>query len=181
MSESFWDFSIRTYGCKQVPEACITLQNSCGVDVNILLFTLWYGLTRGSVDETLFREVLEFSERWSAQVVKPLRGVRTWLKSDGCEEAHVQKEDCQNYREKVKKLELAGEKIQQEALQSMVAGMKETDQSLSIQLESMLVNSAAYFSFLKVEMDNEFKDHLAIIVAAGIKQLSHKEVLAKLS
>ncbi|NKB38437.1 MAG: TIGR02444 family protein [Gammaproteobacteria bacterium] len=180
MSESFWDFSIRTYSCEQVPEACLTLQNNYGVDVNILLFTLWYGHTRGPIAEPLFREVLDFSGSWSAQVVVPLRGVRTWLKTDGCEDSRMHKEDCQMYREKVKKLELAGEKIQQEVLQSMVLGLEENAQSLSMQLEFMLLNSAAYFSFLEIEMGKELKDQLSVIVGAGIKQLSEAEVLAEL-
>ena len=180
MWESFWDFSIRTYGCTEVPEACLTLQNSYGADVNILLFTLWYGHTRGTIDEPLFVEILTFSERWSAQVVKPLRGVRSWLKTEGCEDQHIVQEDCQSYREKVKKLELAGEKIQQEVLQSMVAGYKEIDETLQIQLASMLRNSEAYFSYLRVDMDKVLKTHLSVIAAAAIKQLSADEVLTKL-
>ena len=180
MSESFWDFSIRTYGCKQVPEACLALQNSYSADVNILLFTLWYGQTRGKIEEPLFVEILAFSERWSAQVVKPLRGVRSWLKTEGCEDQHIVRHDCQSYREKVKKLELAGEKIQQEVLESMVAGLKEDELTLQVQLASMVLNSEAYFSYLRVDMDKVLKTHLSVIVATAIKQFSAEEVLAKL-
>ena len=38
----FWRFSLRFYRLPEVADACITLQEQAGVDVNLLLFLLWH-------------------------------------------------------------------------------------------------------------------------------------------
>ena len=37
----FWRFSLRLYRAPGVGDACIALQETSGVDVNLLLFLLW--------------------------------------------------------------------------------------------------------------------------------------------
>jgi uncharacterized protein (TIGR02444 family) len=37
----FWRFSLKYYGQPGVSDACIALQDDCGVDVNLLLFLFW--------------------------------------------------------------------------------------------------------------------------------------------
>ena len=37
----FWRFSLHFYRQPGVSDACIALQDGCGVDVNLLLFLLW--------------------------------------------------------------------------------------------------------------------------------------------
>src|SRR5258706_9315513 len=44
-----WRFSLRFYRRPGVADACIALQDGCGVDVNILLFFLWLALARRCV------------------------------------------------------------------------------------------------------------------------------------
>ena len=38
----FWRFSLRFYRRREVADACITLQEQAGVDVNLLLFLRWH-------------------------------------------------------------------------------------------------------------------------------------------
>ena len=40
----FWRFSLRFYRQPEVADACITLQEQAGVDVNLLLFLLWHAI-----------------------------------------------------------------------------------------------------------------------------------------
>ncbi len=54
MSESLWDFSVRTYRGEWVSAACLALQDERGVDVNMLLYCCWHGATRGA-GGTFFR------------------------------------------------------------------------------------------------------------------------------
>ena len=37
----FWKFSLGYYRGAGVSEACLELQDRCGVDVNVVLFLLW--------------------------------------------------------------------------------------------------------------------------------------------
>ncbi len=37
----FWTFSLGYYRGAGVSEACLELQDNCGVDVNVVLFLLW--------------------------------------------------------------------------------------------------------------------------------------------
>ena len=181
MSESFWQFSLRTYSKEPVPEACLALQNQHGVDVNLLLFSLWFGMTRGVADENLLREVFEFSRSWASHVVVPLRGIRTWMKTEGCDDARIDKSKCQEYRERVKKLELAGEKMQQEVLQTLVADVDESQQAESAQVQAMLANCRAYFLTLGLEMKGEVNEQVATIIVAALGGIARDDVLGQLS
>ena len=40
-SSPFWTFSLGYYRGAGVSEACLELQDKCGVDVNVVLFLLW--------------------------------------------------------------------------------------------------------------------------------------------
>ena len=59
MAERFWDFSVRTYGVPGVSQACLALQDERGVDVNMLLYCIWIGATRGEFSEQLYRTAMD--------------------------------------------------------------------------------------------------------------------------
>ena len=40
-AEAFWAFSLDFYARADVAPACIALQDKCGADVDVVLFTLW--------------------------------------------------------------------------------------------------------------------------------------------
>ena len=109
---SFWDFSVTVYGREGVAPACLELQERLGLDVNLLLFACWAGC-RGrplSRDETA--RLVELTEPWQEQVVRPLRGVRRWLKGQDLAPA----EPAAALRARVKTDELTAEAIQQRLL-----------------------------------------------------------------
>lgn len=119
-SSPFWRFSLRFYAQPAVADACIALQDACGVDVNILLFLLWLASTRLCLAPDTVRLVCAKAGRWRDDVVAPLRAVRRALKA--CSPL-VEPAARERLRLAVKKLELESERLQQEALFALAHGL----------------------------------------------------------
>ena len=60
----FWRFSLGFYRQPGVADACIALQDGCGVDVNILLFFLWLATMRRCVSPEVAQEVCGKATPW---------------------------------------------------------------------------------------------------------------------
>jgi uncharacterized protein (TIGR02444 family) len=105
----FWRFSLAVYCQAEVEQECLALQQGLGIDVNLLLFCAWLG-ARGIA---LSREQIEAASgavaAWHDQVVRPLRGVRQQIKT-------LKRDAFENYRTKVKGIELEAEQIEQALL-----------------------------------------------------------------
>lgn len=116
-TNSLWDFSLKIYALPGVAEQCLVLQDEFGVDVNLLLWSLWLGV-RGQL---LSPELLSAAEAavldWSQLAVQPLRRLRRQLK------AHFGVEDSarEAVRQAIKAAELAAENYQQQLLQGLAA------------------------------------------------------------
>ena len=180
MSESFWDFSIRTYRTENVAEACLSLQDERGVDVNMLLYCCWYGVTRGQQEAKFFQHVFEFSENWAQRVVRPLRHVRTWMKLDGCQDPRMPTETCMEFREKVKGVEFNAEKIQQDVLGSLTLSIPEKDLALPEQLGAIAKNIRQYFDTVNIVSDEFVQERLLTIIQAEVVDFSEKDIRAAL-
>src|SRR5215467_8536427 len=109
----FWRFSLRFYREPGVAEACIALQDGCGVDVNVLLFFLWLAKARRRVSPDAAQAVCAVAAPWRDDVVAPLRTIRRRLKEGS---ALVERGTAEQFRTAVKALELESERLQQEAL-----------------------------------------------------------------
>ena len=109
----FWDYSIRTYSIPGVAPACLELQNSYGVDVNILLFVMWCASEGRQVSASDVAEITAFIGPWAKRVVLNLRTVRQILKEAGLP---VDEAGRERLRNKVKACELDAERLQQECL-----------------------------------------------------------------
>ena len=108
--EEFWRFSLAFYDQPGVAGALVALQDRDGRDVNLMLFALWLGISgRGSLDGGLLAAAAQTAGRLGSEIVEPLRALRRKLHKhpDG---------DVQKFREAVKALELAGEKLIQQRL-----------------------------------------------------------------
>ncbi len=109
-SADLWHFSCAFYAQPGVSEALLALQDRAGLDVNLILFALWRGacgLHRLSHAELMAAERSAGPIR--AAVVLPLRALRQKLRSDG-------DADIQRLRERIKRLEIAAERIVQHRL-----------------------------------------------------------------
>ena len=111
--EEFWRFSLDFYGRPGVAAALLALQDGGGRDVNLILFALWLGLSgRGRLDLRRLQSAERLARRATRRLVAPLRTLRRGLKSDPAP-------DVQAFREQVKKLELAGERLAQGRLAAL--------------------------------------------------------------
>jgi uncharacterized protein (TIGR02444 family) len=112
----FWRFSLRFYRQNGVADACITLQEEAGVDVNLLLFLLWHATRKRTLSS---REIAELERRiapWRDMTVVPLRTMRRALKSPP---ALVAGTTAELFRTRIKAVELEAERLQQEALHEL--------------------------------------------------------------
>jgi len=100
MSNPFWDYSLATYGLDGVASTCLALQDTIGLDVNLLLYAAW--LAR--MDQRLSGEHLAGLEAeivdWREMVIKPLRTLRRQLQDYS---------RASGVREEIKALELRAE------------------------------------------------------------------------
>jgi uncharacterized protein (TIGR02444 family) len=116
-----WRFSLHFYRQPGVADACIALQDGCGVDVNLLLFLLWLATERRCISPETARTVYARTTPWRDGVVAPLRAIRRRLKDRS---ALVERGAVETFRTEVKALELESERLQQEALFALAAGLE---------------------------------------------------------
>ncbi len=135
----FWRFSLGFYRRPDVSQACIALQDECGVDVNLLLFFLWLATARRRVSPETARAVCVEAAPWCDDVVAPLRAIRRRIKEGP---ALVEHGVAQAFRAKVKALELESERLQQEALFARAAGLA-TESAATVEAAAH-ANVAAY-------------------------------------
>lgn len=103
MGNPLWDFALSSYQIEGVAPACLGLQDSFGVDVNLLLYAAWLAQLDRRLGEMHLTALNRSVTNWRDQVVKPLRAVRRELQ--GCTGAA-------DIREGVKALELRAEQEQ---------------------------------------------------------------------
>jgi uncharacterized protein (TIGR02444 family) len=135
----FWRFSLRFYRQPGVADACIALQDGCGVDVNILLFFLWLAVTRRCVPSAVAKAVCVKVASWRDEVVVPLRTLRRRLK-DGS--SLVERGAIELFRTRIKAIELESERLQQEAMFALAVGLA-TENAPTVEVAAR-ANVAAY-------------------------------------
>ena len=115
LGSEFWRFSLSFYRRPGVAERCLRLQDEGGWDVNLALFCLWTGFTRGAPAEAAMTEAAALSVAWRRAAVEPIRAVRRRLKA-GLAAPGAERLEIAAFREAVKRVELAAEERQQRAL-----------------------------------------------------------------
>jgi uncharacterized protein (TIGR02444 family) len=111
-----WDFVLGYYRQQGVSESAIALQDSAGVDVNMILFLMWLASQKRTLAAGEARTVSEKSIGWQHNVVVPVRNVRRLLKESA---PLVEQELALAFRKKVQALELEGEQLQLNAMAAM--------------------------------------------------------------
>ncbi len=109
----FWRFSLHFYRQPGVSDACIALQDRCGVDVNLLLFLFWLADSGRLLTSDEIKNLDDSVRDWRNLTIIPIRDARRKLKGvrtlvdPGMQEA---------FRNRVKAVELEAERLQQEGL-----------------------------------------------------------------
>jgi uncharacterized protein (TIGR02444 family) len=109
----FWRFSLNFYRQAGVAEACIALQDDCGVDVNLMLFLLWLAANGRQLSVDKIKELDQAVHSWRDLTIIPIREIRRRLKAAP---TLVEAGKQEALRTKVKAIELEAERLQQEAL-----------------------------------------------------------------
>ncbi len=165
--EGFWDFSVRTYRTDGVPDACLSLQNDYGADVNMLLYCCWIGACIGQFDHELFARASAFSTLWADHVVVPLRSARTWMKQSGCDTEPVPTDACMQLREEIKSVEFAAEKMQQQGLESLVSIERLRADAPDRVLEDVAANLMLYCEYAGLEVCEDVRRNFVNVVCAA--------------
>ncbi len=109
----FWRFSLAVDGRDGVPEACVSLQDQCGVDVNVLLYLLYRAVGGEALRPESVARLDASVAVWRRDVVQAIRTARRALKSP---ELAALAADDDALRNRVKAVELEAERLQQLAL-----------------------------------------------------------------
>jgi uncharacterized protein (TIGR02444 family) len=109
----FWRFSLNFYRQTGVSDACIVLQDGCGVDVNLLLFLFWLASESRQLSADEVKKLDDRVRSWRELTIIPIRDTRRELKGAA---TLVELGKQEAFRNKVKAVELEAERLQQEAL-----------------------------------------------------------------
>ncbi len=175
-SEGFWDFSVRTYRTDGVPDACLSLQNDYGADVNMLLYCCWVGACKGQFDHELFTNASEFSTLWADHVVVPLRSARTWMKQTGCDTGPVPTAACMQLREEIKSVEFAAEKMQQQVLESLVSIDQSWSDTPEQILEEVIANLNRYAAYAWIKTCEDVRQKFSLIIDAAFPAWNMEDI-----
>lgn len=138
---SLWDFSLAHYAKPLVADTCLQLQDSYGINVNVLLWTLWLENHNKLLTQEKLQLALDAIALWDVNYVQPLRQLRRKMKQDFADNL-VQVADV---RDQIKHAELLAEKQEQQWLDNVAQGWPEsssgnlTGKNLSLYLQHFQV------------------------------------------
>jgi uncharacterized protein (TIGR02444 family) len=115
----FWRFSLKFYRQDGVSDACIALQDGCGIDVNLLLFLFWLAGDGRQLSADEVKKLDDQVRSWRELTIIPIRDTRRKLKGAA---TLVEPGKQEALRNKVKAVELEAERLQQEALYAFTKG-----------------------------------------------------------
>lgn len=116
MDNPLWEYSLATYREAGVAKTCLALQDSFGVDVNLLLYAAWLAQRHQCLSADHLLALDECVREWRETVVKPLRALRRDLR-DYPQAAGV--------RDALKALELRAEREQQDMIHTFYENVAE--------------------------------------------------------
>ncbi len=164
----FWEFSLNAYERSGVAESCITLQDRHGLDVNLLLFAAWSGRCGHSLSAAELALLRACSSDWQAAVVRPLRGVRRWLK----DQKQLPESLGEGLREQVKGLELQGEMLEQLLLyEELPIDEADPDPRLAA------ANMRLYLEVYTAEPDDADLADLAVVLRGACPEVTPLEAI----
>jgi uncharacterized protein (TIGR02444 family) len=157
----FWRFSLAFYRQPGVAQACIALQETSGVDVNLLLFLLWHAAARRQLSASEVSAIEEKISVWREMTVIPLRSIRRALKSPP---ALVAPGAAGAFRTRVKAIELEAERLQQESMYELTCAAPPGQRTAS-STDAARANVAAYESMLGAAFSKSALETLFIAFA----------------
>jgi uncharacterized protein (TIGR02444 family) len=160
-SITLWDFSLNVYADEKVQQSLIDLQNTRGLDVNVLFFCCWLGVTgRGRLDDPGMREADAAIDQWRTEVTRPLRAMRDHVKGSvslwnmpGASEA----------RKRILAAEIESERVSVAVLEGLAPARNELENETSL-LADAVANLRSYLKILEVLPDETDSDNLVYLI-----------------
>ncbi|KTD08057.1 TIGR02444 family protein [Legionella jamestowniensis] len=108
----FWQFSLKVYQHPDIKKYCLLLQNSKGVNINLLLFCCWLSYLEEPITYTEFKKASVAIKEWDQEVTKSLRHARQYIKT------HCHSSMLDHFYKQVLTQEINSEAYQQHLLYS---------------------------------------------------------------
>ena len=172
-----WDFALMVYRRDGVAEACLALQDSHGIDVNVLLFCCWLGESgRGGLSAKEMAGALALVDRWHRDVVRRLRAVRNRIKG-GFGDIDVEYSDP--LRGQIMATELDAEHVEHMTLMRAFARpAAEPMPPVAQRAKDAAGNVALYFDALGVKLAAAETAQLTTILGGGFPELDDGQLAA---
>ncbi|MEE8548755.1 MAG: TIGR02444 family protein [Alphaproteobacteria bacterium] len=172
-----WDSALIVYRRDGVAEACLALQESHGIDVNVLLFCCWLGESgRGALSAKEMADALALVDRWHRDVVRPLRAVRNRIKG-GFGDIDVEYSDP--LRGQIMATELDAEHVEHMTLwYHLEKPAAEPMPRVAQRAKDAAGNVALYFDALGVKLAAAEKAQLTTILGGGFPELDRGQLAA---
>ena len=110
INNAFWKHSTKRYAKSEIAQTCLQWQTDFNANINLILLADWLGYQCITLSTEQWQAVNAFIMPWQIEVVLPLRGVRSTLKSK------VTNKHIYQLRDNIKEQELLAEQILQSHL-----------------------------------------------------------------
>ena len=130
LDNPFWQFSLAVHGAPGVDAECLMLQDTHGIDVDVLLFCAWTGVQGIVLTDAQMAETETLVRPWRDTAIAPLRAARRGIKTL----PQMADADVAALRKDVAALELRAEQIEH----AMLFGMAQTLSSAATAAEDAM-------------------------------------------
>lgn len=161
----FWDYSLSLYEKPGVADACLYLQDKFGLDVNLLLFCVWFGASgRGPLDADEIDNCVQRTGDWRTKVIEPLRAIRLACRE---EPLGVPEFLLQVFRPRMREIELHAEHVEQLVLAETVRNRPAEDVTDDVGAHDAQLNLLAYLAAAATRRDSRADECIHALLAAA--------------
>lgn len=165
----FWEFSLRLYSLPSTEFACLSLQDRLNLNVNVLLFCCWLGVSgRGHLERPELLTALANIATWHRQITEELRRLRKKIKTLPAVYQLIRDDLFCN--------ELAAEHTEQLMLADSLPKAPINTRTSLQKLNSTIGNVWVYLHTLQVILTDEDEQALTTIIANALPQFAQPEV-----
>lgn len=115
----FWRFSLAVHGAPGVDAECLALQDTHGIDVDVLLFCVWVGARGTLLTDDGLATIEALVQPWRDTAIAPLRAARRGIKTL----PQAADDDVAALRKDLAALELRAEQIEHAMLYQCVGAL----------------------------------------------------------
>ncbi len=157
-----WQFAVRLYSTPSVAPVCLSLQDSVGADVNLLLVCCWSGLHGAYLPAEQIEALDRLVQPWRVEAILPVRRLRRQLK---VAIGPVQPDMSAGLREQIKAAELEAEKIELSLLYQALETLPAKNATAAERGGVIRGNLLRYLAVLEAETDaNSSRDAVETLV-----------------